>query len=318
MAVFESRMSFLQPWAPEKGNPFVRGAPAEGFETLNYSNQEHAVKITDARPNMGEYDINTHGFAYHHDASITADLLEALRANDKAAVAAQYYPLVEKLVKEKTGANRVVIFDHTLRRRDPALATTDNPNGREQPASLLHLAYWIDTDPPSALSAACTVAWATRPTIFSRAVLRLSSSETASIQVSRDLDQANTPVPRRPHGLTFFRSVWRPLRGPVEEWPLATMDGRTLKDGHVHPTNIFKHQYSLQGQTVSISYAPEQRWFYLDHQDTDEVTFIKIWDNKDDVKSKLCAHCAFPHPETPENAALRESMKVRCLVFYEE
>ncbi|GJC94037.1 methyltransferase [Colletotrichum higginsianum] len=138
MAVFESRMSFLQPWAPEKGNPFVRGAPAEGFETLNYSNQEHAVKITDARPNMGEYDINTHGFAYHHDASITADLLEALRANDKAAVAAQYYPLVEKLVKEKTGANRVVIFDHTLRRRDPALATTDNPNGREQPASLVH------------------------------------------------------------------------------------------------------------------------------------------------------------------------------------
>ncbi|GJC94036.1 methyltransferase [Colletotrichum higginsianum] len=96
------------------------------------------------------------------------------------------------------------------------------------------------------------------------------------------------------------------------------MDGRTLKDGHVHPTNIFKNQYSLQGQTVSISYAPEQRWFYLDHQDTDEVTFIKIWDNKDDVKSKLCAHCAFPHPETPENAALRESMKVRCLVFYEE
>ncbi|TID00227.1 hypothetical protein CH35J_005522 [Colletotrichum higginsianum] len=282
MAVFESRMSFLQPWAPEKGNPFVRGAPAEGFETLNYSNQEHAVKITDARPNMGEYDINTHGFAYHHDASITADLLEALRANDKAAVAAQYYPLVEKLVKEKTGANRVVIFDHTLRRRDPALATTDNPNGREQPASLVH----------------CD-----------------QSSVGAIRRVHRHLgDEAEHLL----QGRAQIINVWRPLRGPVEEWPLATMDGRTLKDGHVHPTNIFKHQYSLQGQTVSISYAPEQRWFYLDHQDTDEVTFIKIWDNKDDVESKLCAHCAFPHPETPENAALRESMGVRCLVLYEE
>ena len=83
-----------------------------------------------------------------------------------------------------------------------------------------------------------------------------------------------------------LHSVWRPLRGPVEEWPLATMDGRSLKEGHVHPTNIFKHQYSLQGQTVSISYSPEQRWFYLDRQNTDEVTFIKIWDNKDDVESK--------------------------------
>lgn len=81
-------------------------------------------------------------------------------------------------------------------------------------------------------------------------------------------------------------SVWRPLRGPVEEWPLATMDGRSLKEVNVHPTNIFKHQYDLQGQTISIDYSPEQRWYYLNHQKTSEVTFIKIWDNNDDVPAK--------------------------------
>lgn len=64
------------------------------------------------------------------------------------------------------------------------------------------------------------------------------------------------------------------------------MDGRTLKESDVHPTNIFKHAYDLQGQTVSITYSPGQRWYYLDGQNTNEVTFIKIWDNKEDVPAK--------------------------------
>lgn len=64
------------------------------------------------------------------------------------------------------------------------------------------------------------------------------------------------------------------------------MDGRSLEDGHVHPTNIFRHQYTLQGQTVGITHSPTQKWHYLDRQDTSEVTFIKIWDSRDDVPSK--------------------------------
>jgi hypothetical protein len=64
------------------------------------------------------------------------------------------------------------------------------------------------------------------------------------------------------------------------------MDGRSLKDENVHATNLFKGLYQLQGQTVSVSHDPEQRWYYLDHQSTEEVTFIKIWDSKEDVEAK--------------------------------
>lgn len=137
MATVESRMSFLQPWGEDEGNPYVRGAAAEGFDSCNYSNLEYPVKITDARPNKHEFDVNTHGFAYFDDPSITEEILEILRANDKPRVTKEYYPLVEKLVKDKTGATRVFIFDHTVRRRDPSLSPKDNPNGREQPASLV-------------------------------------------------------------------------------------------------------------------------------------------------------------------------------------
>lgn len=139
MAAVESRMSFLQPWSADKGNPYVRGAPTDGFDSLNYSNLEYPVKIIDTRPNSSEYDINIHGFAYVEDSSITEETLETLRANDKERVAEEYYPQVERLVKEKTGATKVVIFDHTLRRRDPTLNPKDNPNGREQPAGLVRV-----------------------------------------------------------------------------------------------------------------------------------------------------------------------------------
>jgi hypothetical protein len=69
----------------------------------------------------------------------------------------------------------------------------------------------------------------------------------------------------------------------VEDWPLATMDYQTIKPSEVHPTNIFRERHEFIGQTVSINHAPEQKWYYLDRQMPEEVTLIKIWDNKEDV-----------------------------------
>ena len=118
----------------------------------------------------------------------------------------------------------------------------------------------------------------------------------------------------------------------MEDWPLATMDYQTLQSSHVHPTNIFRQRDDFVGQTVSINYSTEQKWYYLSHQTPDEVTLIKIWDNKEDVAKcmdrknylnvselivKVCAHCAFQSP-TGKNAKVpRESIEVRALVFYD-
>lgn len=61
------------------------------------------------------------------------------------------------------------------------------------------------------------------------------------------------------------------------------MDYRTLKSSDILPTSIFKERHDMRGQTVSINYSENQQWYYLDKQKTSEVTFIKIWDSKDDV-----------------------------------
>lgn len=68
------------------------------------------------------------------------------------------------------------------------------------------------------------------------------------------------------------------------------MDYRTMPPETVHPTNIFKEREEFVGQTVGVNYSPEQQWYYLEKQTPEEVTMIKIWDNKENV-----AKCKFTH-----------------------
>ncbi len=43
-------------------------------------------------------------------------LLDAIKARDALQIKSVYYPMMEKLLKNATGASRVHIFDHTLRK----------------------------------------------------------------------------------------------------------------------------------------------------------------------------------------------------------
>ena len=43
-------------------------------------------------------------------------LLAAIKARDALQIKSVYYPMMEKLMKKATGASRVHIFDHTLRK----------------------------------------------------------------------------------------------------------------------------------------------------------------------------------------------------------
>jgi hypothetical protein len=71
------------------------------------------------------------------------------------------------------------------------------------------------------------------------------------------------------------------------------MDYRSIKPSDIHPTSIFKERMEIQGQTVSIGHDQNQKWYYLDSQRTNEVTFIKIWDSKDDVAKRKCRQTSF-------------------------
>ena len=134
----KTQMRFLEPWDPSRGNPFIRSAPAEGFQYMNFNWVDCPVSIVDARNNKGDFDLDIHGFSFYDDPRGAApELLEALRQNSPDVVKNLYYPHIERLVKKATGASRVIIFDHTQRKRRPELGAYENSTGKEQPATMV-------------------------------------------------------------------------------------------------------------------------------------------------------------------------------------
>lgn len=132
-------MTFIKEWDLKKGNPFYRSAPAPGFQVVYFKLFYAEVTITDARPLRDTFSLDRSGFVYLDDSEgLSDELLDALSGGANDLVQQLYYPRVEALVKRETGASRVIIFDHTMRKRDPTRDKTDNTTEKEQPATAVH------------------------------------------------------------------------------------------------------------------------------------------------------------------------------------
>ena len=131
-------------------------------------------------------------------------------------------------------------------------------------------------------------------------------------------------------------NVWRPIK-PVHQWGLAVLDGRSMKQGDVHPTTINKFDNSpggrtagklkteskvkdLKGDTVPIRYGevltplpdPKHRWVYYPKMQPKEALLLKIFDSRRDGRVRNGCHTAFRDPTGPN--VHRHSIEVRCLV----
>jgi hypothetical protein len=108
-------------------------------------------------------------------------------------------------------------------------------------------------------------------------------------------------------------NVWRPIRGPVQDSPLALCDARSFTDGDLVATDlVYAH---LRGETSSVAYNPAHRWYYFSEMQPDEVVLIRVHDNAADGRARLSFHTAFDNP-LATGAPPRESIEVRALVFF--
>ncbi|KAK7033328.1 hypothetical protein R3P38DRAFT_791436 [Favolaschia claudopus] len=247
-----------------------------GIRDRNFTLESHEVKIENLRGNeeSDQATLDTTGFQlFNHPAKHTSF------AND-TEIHEQYYPESIELIKKLTGASRVVLFDHTIRRRRPG--EIDSSPDKRQPVSQTH----IDQTPKSAVD-----------------------------RVHRHLPAEDVPELLK-HRFQII-NLWRPINHKASDWPLTLCDFRSVDPAKdVLPVALVYPD--RRGETYGVKYNANQRWTYFSDVSPDELILIKCFDSVQDGSVALFTpHTAFSDPLTPKGAPLRESIELRALVFYD-
>jgi hypothetical protein len=186
-----------------------------------------------------------------------------------------YYPEMETLVKAETGAKRVVVFDHTLRTADDVFREARKIR---EPVQRVHNDY----------------------------------TEWSGPQRVRDVlpEEAEALLARR----FAIVQTWRPIRHPVETFPLAIADATSLVPDDLV---ISERRYPNRiGQTYAVTYNPGHRWFWFPRQRRNEAIVFKVYDSLKDGRARWTAHTAFDDPTALPGARPRESIEIRTLAFF--
>jgi hypothetical protein len=245
--------------------------PPPGVPRSTVTNAPHTVEIRNVRRVLSAPRLDEEGFGLLPHPSAVANFY------DDAEVERVYYAEARKLLQEVTGAMRVLVFDHTLRRR--VHGSEDRRAGvPRQPVPRVHVDHTDRSGP----------------------------------QRVRDLlpDDAQDLL----RGRVQIINLWRPIRGPLRDTPLAVCDARTVKPEQLVPTDLIYQD--RVGETYSVIFDPAHRWFYVPEMEVDEVLLLKCYDSKRDGRARFAPHSAFTDPTTPADAAPRESIELRTLVFH--
>lgn len=79
--------------------------------------------------------------------------------------------------------------------------------------------------------------------------------------------------------MTDICSVWKPLRGPLEDWPLAVCDQQTVDTTTDLAQSTILHQ-DYANHNCQVHYNKNQRWFYLSRQQPDEIMIFRQFDSR--------------------------------------
>ncbi|MBO0736012.1 MAG: methyltransferase [Alphaproteobacteria bacterium] len=109
-------------------------------------------------------------------------------------------------------------------------------------------------------------------------------------------------------------NLWRPIRGPVLESPLTLCDAQSLCEENLIASDL--RYPDRTGETYSITYNPNQRYYYFPKMQPDEPVLIRCFDSGLEGAARFSAHTGFDDPTSPPDAPPRESLEVRTLVFF--
>ncbi|TDV39000.1 hypothetical protein C7405_101117 [Paraburkholderia caballeronis] len=189
----EAELNYL---APGQGRPVnYTFEPPPGTPWNSGELAPTRVTIRDARPlaAAGEFSLDRSGFQLVAHRSAVDDF------SDDSVIRLVYYPEAEALLRDATGAEKVVIFDHTLR---------DSEGGSRANASLREPVRRVHND----------------------------QTFVSGPRRVRDHLSADEAAQRLKHRFGIV-NLWRPL-SVVERLPLALCDARTISPDDLVPSDL--------------------------------------------------------------------------------
>ena len=174
------------------------------------------------------------------------------------------------------GATRVIVFDHNVRRGYRAeVGVSRYPVSR--PVRHAHVDY---------------------------------SESSASQRLHREL----AAPPGSLAGARFMQvNLWRPIRAPLRDAPLAICDGATVSRSSLRVADL--RYPDRTGELYYLAYQPEQRWYFASDMSVAEAWLFKNFDSNGDARARQAPHSAFEDPRALLTIP-RESIEVRALALF--
>lgn len=289
----QSSFYYLRPLPVYKGTkPYYINLPPWAIPDGRNTNEESAaydLTVSDLRGREAEFTLDKNGFQIVRETqarndTVVGSLPWELRW-DTEVVRRAVAPAVERLLQNFLGAETAIAFSFRTRRRDaqfPALPRGNDPN-IPQPVQGVH----VDFTPG-----------------HSRTIAKALC--------------ARNNIPNLHNRRWGIISVWRPLFGPLQDWPLGVLDYTSLDvtNDLIASDNIYPYEIK---ENYNVFYNPKHHWCYLSDHEPNELLLFKAFDTeRGPGVARVCPHAAFSHPDTPSDARPRESVECLSLVIYPE
>jgi hypothetical protein len=250
--------------------------PPAGTARENCTYRERPVFVEDARAMASPPAIHVEGFELWDAPSAVTDF------TDEGAIRDHYYAEAAELAKYVTGANHAHIFDHQVRRREvgrPTLTFGRHGDGsRPGAAGRIHNDY-TETSGQKRFE-----------------ILPLDERVRATAQ------------------RFAIVNIWRSIGGKIVDTPLAVCDARSISIKDLVAADL--HYRNRSGELYLVQESPRHRWAYFSEMDRDEALVFKQYDSQVNGVARFTPHSAFDLPDIPQDAPLRQSIEIRCLVTY--
>lgn len=268
-------LNYLKPTADLPYSYVSEPPPGTPWENCEYD--LHQTLIADARQASERPCLEREGFALWDAPTTVKDF------HDEAVVKAIYYREAAELALAATGARQAHVFDHLVRRREAGRSALSF--GRSSSAGMAAANGRIHNDYTEASGR--------------RRLALVIGDEQATARVRR-------------YGIV---NIWRSIKGPVLDTPLAVCDARTVSAADLVESEV---RYPRRtGEIYVAKHSLRHRWSYFPKMDRYEALVFKQYDSQLGGVARFTLHSAFDLPEIPADAPLRESIELRCLVVYE-